>query len=289
LRRTPIEPESRYYDSQRLRLHYAVWGDERKPPCLLIHGGRDHARNWDAVAAALVEHYCLYAPDLRGHGDSDWAIGGQYSMPDFVLDIAALADVIDRDPLTIIGHSLGGGVSLQYTGVFPDRVLKVVSVEGLGPRIIERRPAFTRMRDWISQMRGLEKRKPRNYLTIDAAVKRMEEENPHLTKEMARHLTLHGVKQNPDQTYTWKFDNYVRMHSPYEFNVTDAREIWNQIRCPVLLVRGEESWAGDPEADGRASAFHDYRSVVISDAGHWVHHDQLEEFLAVTTQFLVGE
>jgi pimeloyl-ACP methyl ester carboxylesterase len=138
-------------------------------------------------------------------------------------------------------------------------------------------------------MRDLEGRKPRNYPTIDAAVKRMEEENPHLTKEMARHLTVHGAKQNADGTYTWKFDNYVRMHSPYEFNVQDARELWNQIRCPVLLIRGEESWAGDPEKDGRASAFHDYRSVTISDAGHWVHHDQLDDFLNVTRQFLLGE
>jgi pimeloyl-ACP methyl ester carboxylesterase len=241
------------------------------------------------VAEELSKHYCLYAPDLRGHGDSDWAIGGQYSMPDFVLDIAKLADVIDRDPLTIVGHSLGGGVALQYTGVFPDRVLKVVSVEGLGPRLMERRTAFVRMREWIGHMRELERRRLRNYPTIDAAVQRMEEENPHLSKEMARHLTVHGVKQNHDNTYTWKFDNYVRMHSPYEFNVQDARELWNQIRCPVLLIRGEESWAGDPEEDGRASAFHDYRSVVIKNAGHWVHHDQLEAFLSVTKQFLLGE
>jgi pimeloyl-ACP methyl ester carboxylesterase len=284
-----MEPESRFYDSQRLKLHYVVWGDERKPPCLLIHGGRDHARNWDAVAEALVEHYCLYAPDLRGHGDSEWAEGGQYSMPDFTLDTAALADTIDRDPLTIIGHSLGGGIALQYAGVFPDRVKKVVAAEGLGPPMMERRPAHIRMRDWIGQMRDLENRRLRNYPNIDAATKRMEEENPHLTPKMARHLTVHGSKQNSDGTYTWKFDNYVRMHSPYEFNIEDARDIWNQIRCPVLLIRGDESWARDPEEDGRASAFHDYRSVLIENAGHWVHHDQLDAFLTVVRQFLLAD
>ena len=112
---------------------------------MLIHGGRDHARNWDRVAEALVERYSIYAPDLRGHGDSDWAVGGQYSMPDFVLDIAALADVIDRDPLTMIGHSLGGAIALQYAGVFPSRVEKLVAIEGLGPRVLERRAAHLRM------------------------------------------------------------------------------------------------------------------------------------------------
>ena len=284
-----IEPESRYYQSQRLRLHYVVWGDERKPALMLIHGGRDHARNWDAVADALVDRYTLYAPDLRGHGDSAWAIGGQYSMPDFVLDVAALADVIDRDPLTIIGHSLGGGVSLQYAGVFPDRVRKVISIEGLGPPMMPPRSAHVRMREWIGYMRDFEDRKPRRYGSIEAATKRMEEENPHLTKEMARHLTVHGAKQIEDGSYIWKFDNYVRMHSPYEFNINDARDIWSQITCPVLLVRGAESWAGDPEADGRADAFRDYRCVTIEDAGHWVHHDKLEPFIEVTRRFLLGE
>jgi pimeloyl-ACP methyl ester carboxylesterase len=114
----------------------------------------------------------------------------------------------------------------------------------------------------------------------------MREENPHLTAEMAHHLTIHGMRKNDDGTLSWKFDNYVRLHSPYEFNIAEAREIWNQIRCPVLLVRGSESWAPDPEQDGKASAFHDYQSVLVKDAGHWVHHDQLDVFMSALCNFL---
>ena len=256
---------------------------------LMVHGGRDHARNWDPVAKALMEHYSIYALDLRGHGDSDWAIGGQYSMPDFVLDVAALANEIGRDPLTLIGHSLGGAITLQFAGVCPDRVKKIVSIEGLGPKLLARRPAHQRMEEWLADMQKLEHRTPRRYPSIEPAIARMEEENPHLTPEMARHLTIHGSRQNEDGSYSWKFDNYVHNHSPYEFNIEDARDIWNQIRCPVLLVRGEESWTEDPEEDGRASAFHDYRSVTIPDAGHWVHHDQLDAFLAAVREFLPDE
>ncbi len=255
----------------------------------MIHGGRDHARNWDYVAEAMLDDYCVYAPDLRGHGDSDWSVGGQYSMTEFVLDVAVLADTIDRDPLTIIGHSLGGAIALQYAGICSDRVVKVVSIEGLGPKLMPPRSAHDRMSEWVGHMRAFETRTPRRYESIDAAVKRMEEENPHLSKEMARHLTVHGARQNEDGTYTWKFDNYVRIHSPYQFNIEDARDIWNQIRCPVLLIRGEESWAEDPEEDGRASAFHQYESVTIQKAGHWVHHDQLDAFLNVTRPFLLRD
>jgi pimeloyl-ACP methyl ester carboxylesterase len=285
-----MEPESRYYHSQRLKLHYVVWSeDDAKPPLLLIHGNRDHAHNWDGVARRLVDHYTVYAPDLRGHGDSDWAIGGQYSLPEFVLDTAALVDVLGHERLTVMGHSLGGAVALQFAGVYPHRVQKIISVEGLGPRVLERRPAHRRMREWIAYMEQMDRRHPRRYATLDDAVQRMQEANPRLTPEMARHLTLHGTRRNEDGTYSWKFDNYVRIRSPYEFNIEDARVIWNQIRCPVLLLRGAESWTGDPEEDDRASAFHDYRSVVIENAGHWVHHDQIERFLEVVSDFLSSE
>jgi pimeloyl-ACP methyl ester carboxylesterase len=209
-------------------------------------------------------------------------------MPEFVLDMRVLADNLDRDPITIIAHSLGGAISLQYAGVYPDRVKRVVSIEGLGPPAFQRRLAHVRMQTWLADMLELERRRPRRYPTIDAATKRMEEENPHLSPEMARHLTIHGLRQNEDNTYSWKFDNFVRSHSPYDFNLDDAREIWNQITCPVLLFRGEESWAADPVEDGRASAFHNARIVTIKDAGHWVHHDQLDQFLEITKDFLLS-
>ena len=280
------EPISRYYSSQRLKLHYAVWGDEASPPLLLIHGNRDHARTWDQVAVQLMREYCVYAVDLRGHGDSDWSVGGQYSLPEFVLDVAMLGRELNRNPLTVVGHSLGGAVALEYTGVFPQFVQKLVAVEGLGPPVREPVSASSRMRSWIGQMQEFDTRKPRRYTSLDDATKRMLEENPHLTAEMARHLTKHGMRKNDDGTSSWKFDNYVRLHSPYEFNIAEAREIWNQIRCPTLLVRGSESWASDPEQDGKATAFHNYQNVLIKDAGHWVHHDQLDAFMAVLWNFL---
>src|SRR5438128_2160544 len=170
------EPESRYYWSQRLKLHYVVWGDEALPPLLLIHGNRDHARTWDQVAVRLKDDYCVYAVDLRGHGDSAWSIGGQYSLPEFVLDIAMLGRELDRDPLTIIGHSLGGAVTLEYTGVFPQLVRKVVAIEGLGPRVAEPTPASMRMRQWIGHLQEFDKRKPKRYASIEDAVGRMREE-----------------------------------------------------------------------------------------------------------------
>lgn len=283
-----IEPRSEYYESQRVRLHYAIWGTPgEKPPLLLIHGGQDHCRNWDFVAERLLDRYTIYAPDLRGHGDSGWAIGGMYSIPEFTLDIAALVERIEG-PLTVIGHSLGGAIALQYAGTVPERVQKLVSVEGWGPPLQEHRPAHKRMRDWIAEMRGIEQRHPRRYPSLEEATKRMLEVNSFLTPEMARHLTAHGARTNEDGTYTWKFDNYVRIRSPYEFNLDDAMVIWSQIDCPTLLVKGAQSWAVDPEKTGRADVISNRETVIIEKAGHWVHHDRLDVFMEHVERFLAS-
>ena len=279
------EPRSEFYESQRIKMHYVVWGDGEKPPMLLVHGGRDHSRNWDFVAERLTDDYTIYAPDLRGHGDSAWAVGGMYSFPEFVLDVATLASKLPA-PLTVFGHSLGGAVAMQYAGVFPEKVEKVISIEGWGPPDMPHQSAQTRMRHWIGHMHEMEERSARRYKTIEEATDRMIEANPHLTPEMARHLTVHGSNTNDDGTFTWKFDNYVRIMSPYEFNMEDAKDIWSGIDSPVLLIKGAESWAPHPDKDGRTGAIKDCRTVVVEDAGHWVHHDQLDIVMEHVQAFL---
>ena len=132
----------------------------------------------------------------------------------------------------------------------------------------------------------MERRQPRRYPTIEDATKRMLEANPFLTPQMARHLTIHGANRNEDGAYTWKFDNYVRIRSPYEFNLDDAMVIWSQIAAPTLLVKGAESWAVDPEKTGRADVIRNHKSVIIEKAGHWVHHDRLDVFMGHIEAFL---
>ena len=284
-------PTSHVYFSQRLRLHYVDWGNDDAPPLLLVHGGRDHCRTWDWVAQAFREDYHVIAPDLRGHGDSQWVIGAQYAIIDYVYDMATLIDQKQLQPLTIVGHSLGGNVSLLYSGVFPGNVKRLVSVEGWGPppdaiRTRADKSPQQRMREWIHMLRDMAGRDARAYETIDAAVRRMRDANPHLTPDQARHLTIHGTNQNEDGTYTWKFDNYMRSSSPHRFDEADAHDVWENITCPVLLLRGRESWAADPVETQLTRHFGDVRSVAFEKAGHWLHHDRLDQFVETVGAFI---
>ena len=282
-------PTSHIYFSQRLRLHYVDWGNEDAPPLLLIHGGRDHCRNWDWVADSLRDEFHIIAPDLRGHGDSQWMVGGAYSIIDYVYDIAQLVRQTKLEPVTVMGHSLGGAVSLLYTGLYPDSVKKLISIEGMGSY---RRPrgASARMHvdlhHWVDNLRQLSARVPRRYSTLEDAIRRMQQANPHLSSEQARHLTIHGSNQNEDGTYSWKFDNYVRIFAPISLGFEEIHNLYHRIVSPTLLIYGEESWAKNPLVDGRANPFSDVRVEAIPEAGHWCHHDQLEKFLSLVRGFL---
>jgi pimeloyl-ACP methyl ester carboxylesterase len=287
------EPESRFYESARLRLHYAVYGDESKPPVVLVHGSRDHARSWDFVAEGLIDRYSVYAPDLRGHGDSDWAIGSGYGVAPYVADLAKLIEVMERGPVAIVGHSLGGRVVLDYAAAAPDCVSKVVAIEGYG-RQGSTAPPVHRLRGYIKVTRELEERGPHIYESLEAAEERMREENRHLSPEMVRHLTRHAVKHvEGAQTggrrgYVWKFDNYTRLGGIPEWTPADTALLWGEIKAPTLHIGGSESW-GIRFTDGRdklAQVVPGAKTVIIQGAGHWVHHDRLEEFVRVVREFL---
>jgi pimeloyl-ACP methyl ester carboxylesterase len=126
-------PTSRIYFSQRLRLHYVDWGNPGAPPLLLVHGGQDHCRNWDWVAERLRDHWHIIAPDLRGHGDSQWSPDGSYTMAGYIYDLAQLIHQQQLAPVTILAHSLGGNIALRYAGIYPESVRRLIAIEGLGP------------------------------------------------------------------------------------------------------------------------------------------------------------
>ena len=281
------DPTDRFYESQGLRLHYADWGNDAAPPLILIHGGRDHCRSWDAVARALQPHFHVMAPDLRGHGDSDWAKGSSYSLSDYVYDLTCLVRSASAHQIAIVGHSMGGMIGLMYAGAYPDQVSHLAVLDGVtvlpgSPR----KPIHERISEWISQLDKITNRKSRNFSSVAEAAELISAHNTRLTSEQALHLASHGVRRNADGTYRWKCDEYQRARAPYRLASDDHIALWSRINCPTLLLRGDESFLPDPETAGVLVHFRCARLVTIVGAGHWLHHDKLDEVLAVLLPFL---
>ena len=284
-------PTSHSFISQRLRLHYVDWGNADAPPLILQHGGRDHCRSWDWVAEELRHDWHVIAPDLRGHGDSAWSPDGDYTMFAYVYDFAQLVQSLGYDRVSIISHSLGGNIATRYTGLYPDKVTTLINIEGLGltPDLAAKQqatPYAQRLREWIADKRKAAGRLPRRYPSIEAAYARMKEENAYLTDDRARALTLHAVSRNEDGTYSWKFDNYLNVWPVADFPTMELEALWAAITCPMLLLYGADSFAVNPERDGRIKHFNTARMIEYQQAGHWLHHDQFDRFISDVKAFL---
>jgi pimeloyl-ACP methyl ester carboxylesterase len=280
-------PADRFYESQGLRLHYADWGNETAPPLIVVHGGRDHCRSWDALARALQPQFHVIAPDLRGHGDSEWTKGGSYSLSDYVYDLTRLMGALGIDKASLIGHSMGGMVCLVFAGTFPERVTRLAVLDGVTVLPgLPRAPIHERIAKWVAQLDKMAATKPRRLADLAEAAKRMLAHNKHLTPELAEHLARHAVRKNADGTYNWKFDEYGAARAPYRLSPEDHVALWQRITCPTLLLRGDETFM--PDWAAALPPLKTARAEVIRGAGHWLHHDRLDDVLAFLRPFLAS-
>ena len=179
-----------------MRLHYWEWGDPNEETYVFVHGVRDQGRSWDHFLDALLQRGVpikhAVALDLRGHGDSEWPNTSRgYQHEDFLTDLAGLLKHLDKEPLTIIGHSLGGSMCLLYAGTFPEKVKRLVLLESLGP--------FARSDDEVPNILA-ERLKGRDYVeipfpheTLEAAAKAIQKTFPLIPDHAALHMARHGT------------------------------------------------------------------------------------------------
>jgi pimeloyl-ACP methyl ester carboxylesterase len=285
-------PRDREIVSRGLKLHYLEWGDPAAEPLILIHGFLDHARSWEPFVAALEKKLpapmWIIAPDCRGHGDSGWVgVGGYYHFPDYVWDLDRLVESLDVPTVTLVGHSMGGTISFLYAGTFPDRVRKLVLVEGIGPIAMQFVDSPPRMERWLPEVKALSHRKIVEYATLEKAAERLRRKNPRLKPELALELARSGMKQTDGGKWIWKFDPLHRTAAPQPFYSRQAVEFFRRIECPVLLVNGKESrQTPRPDIAERITAIARRSLAEIGDAGHMVHHDNPAELAEVVTAFL---
>ncbi len=288
-------PERLVIDILGLEINALLWGDQSKPPILLVHGTKDHARSWDWTIARLIKEYCLIAVDLRGHGDSGHVPGGGYDHHDMVADMAAVMAQLEEKrsltgPFHLIGHSLGGNIVLHLAAAYPDKTRSVIAMEGLGvsQAMYDRFRAAApgeHLRKWIDRKLAKHNRKERRFANPQEAVARLQAVHKNLKPEQARHLALHGIRQYRDG-WGWKHDPLLGFHLPTMTKPEDYLYQFSGIKCPILLMRGEDSWASDPERDGRMTALNNVRLINYENAGHWLHHDAFDAFLADVQSFL---
>ena len=107
-----------------IRLAYRTWGPAGAPPVVLLHALGEGSADWAPVAEALAPAWRVYAPDLRGHGASDWP--GSYTIEQLTADLAAFLDALGLDRVILGGHSLGAAPAYLYAARHPGRVARLI-------------------------------------------------------------------------------------------------------------------------------------------------------------------
>lgn len=244
--------------------------DTPRPTVLLIHGFLDAGSTWDLVAAELVPRgFDVVAPDLRGFGLSDWVgRGGYYHFPDYVADLALLIEALAPERLIVVGHSLGGTVACLYTGARPERVERLVLLEGVGPPAMDPPIGVTRMRSWLDRAHLAPAPKP--LASRQDAIRRLGFHHPRVAPDVLATRVDHLTRECNGQLF-WRFDPLHRTTSPSRFDVTTFRAFLAEIRCPVRFISGGAAGWHPPDEEERLAALPAPDVVVIDDAGHMMH------------------
>jgi pimeloyl-ACP methyl ester carboxylesterase len=242
---------------------------------VLVHGFTDHGYAWHEVAERLAPYGHVIAPDLRGHGDSDWiGAGGYYYFMDYVADLDDVIAHAARPRVVLAGHSMGGSVSAYYTGMRPERVSALALFEGLGPPDMADLDGPVRTGMWIDTWR-IARAKTVPMESLDDAIHRLRKRDDRLGPELARRLAEAGTRVT-EHGRVWKHDPLHLTFGPYAFRLEVATRYWRSITCPVLVVDGADSRLNLPvdERARRRAELANHRHVVVDDAGHAIPRHQ---------------
>lgn len=242
---------------------------------VLVHGFADLGYMWNDVAERLAPHGHVIAPDLRGHGDSDWiGAGGYYHFMDYVADLDDVIAQLARRRVVLVGHSMGGSVSSYYAGTRPERPSALALLEGLGPPDMAELDGPRRSLAWIEAWRTA-RAKASPMASIDEAVRRLQSHDDRLDDALARRLAEIGTRP-VEGGVVWKHDPLHRTFGPYPFRLQVAIKYWQRITCPVLIVDGADSRLNLPteERSARRRWFAHHRHVVVAGAGHAIARHQ---------------
>ncbi|MFJ3047732.1 alpha/beta fold hydrolase [Herbaspirillum chlorophenolicum] len=285
---------SEFLQVRGLRYHVRHWGNPGAPKIFMLHGWMDVSASFQFMVDALQGDWHVIAPDWRGFGLSERTYADSYWFPDYLADLdAILAHYAGEEAIDLLGHSMGGNVASLYAGVRPQRIRRLINLEGLGLPSAKAEQAPGRFAQWMDEVRN----RPlmRGYDSLQEVAARLQKNNARLSDERAAFLAPHWAAQDAAGLWQILGDPAHKQVSPILYRVDEMTACWSRITAPVLWIEAKESdiWRffGQhtlmrDEIDRRIGFIPKVQVEMVGDAGHMLHHDQPELLATLIERFL---
>jgi pimeloyl-ACP methyl ester carboxylesterase len=316
-------PDSTYVTIRHLRYHVREWrgpapdlglgagatpaAASPMPPLILMHGWMDVGASFqfvvDALSDAFVAGRRIIAPDWRGYGLTQGPVCDNYWFPDYLADLDLLIDhYAPHQPVDLLGHSMGGNVVMLYAGVRPERIRRLINLEGFGLPASRPAQAPGRFAQWMDQVKQLHNGELTLNTYADAAgvAERLMKTNPRLGADKAAWLAHHWAapKAQADGRVRWEIlgDPAHKIVNAQLYRVDEVQEHYQRITAPVLAVEAASDsltqwWNGRftlAEYHERLRAVPRISTAVVQDAGHMLHHDQPQALARLIEDFVLS-
>ena len=280
-----------------LRTHARQWGRVGAPQLFMLHGWMDVSASFQFVVDCLAGDWHVIAPDWRGFGLSERSPFDTYWFPDYLADLDALLQHYSPEqPVNLLGHSMGGNVVSLYAGIRPQRVARLINLEGFGLPVTRPEQAPAQYANWLTRLR--EPTTSRSYPSLQAVAARLQKTNPRLIDARAAFLAQHWSAQNEQGSWDILGDPAHKNPGPQLYQIEETLACWRAITAPVLWVEATDTnmwqWMGPKpqariEIDRRLACLRDVSSKMMKDAGHMLHHDQPAALALMVEQFLAHD
>ncbi len=293
---------SEFIPIRSIRYHVRQWGQPLpgQPPLVLLHGWMDVAASYQFMVDALAQDRHIIAPDWRGFGQTGSGGADSFWFPDYLADLDFLLNhYAPGQAVDLVGHSMGGHVAMLFAGVRPERVRRLVNLEGFGMPATRASQAPSRLAQWMDGLHSLHQHEMRlkTYPDLRGVAQRLVKTNPRLPQDKAEWLAQHWSAPTiqDDGTRPWQIlgDPAHKLRNPQLFRVDEALAVYQRITAPTLsveasddsLVRWGQGYTLDEYHERLQSVPH-ARVAVVQDAGHMLHHDQPEALARLIEGFL---
>jgi pimeloyl-ACP methyl ester carboxylesterase len=280
--------ESAQYKVRKLKFHVRHWpGDSSAPLKVILHGWMDVSATWQRLVDYLPVDWNIAAPDQRGFGLSE-AAGDTYWFYDYLGDLDGLLEQLSPDkPVDLIGHSMGSQVAALYAGVRPERVRRLVALDGFYLPVSAPERAPLQLRNWLQELQKTPTDK--RYPDLDTLAKRIALRQPGLDEEGARFIAACWSQRDEQGQYRLLGDAHHRQRGPLLYRDEEALAIFSQITAPTLILDAEKSYlAMASKQDLRRARLDCFanRAEQTVPGGHMLHFDAPEETADKIAAFL---